>query len=352
MRFELVRNLKGDEILGKTLFDEYGKVLLPSGAKLNIPYINRIKQSGFYYIYIEDKELDDIKEDKKIHELKQSTIEKLPSIFTSIMQGDVDTIKESFKIVGSLAEYIAEEGDVNTNLYEISKYDNYTYIHCVDTAIMSIFLGRSLNLKKEELTELGISAILHDIGKIKISNGIINKKEPLTEEEFEEIKNHPAYGYEILKEAGVNNKNILRAVAEHHERIDGQGYPNGISGDKISYYAKIISVCDVFTALSANRSYRERFNPNEAYEYIISNASIMFESNIVQKFKENFYIYPLGCCVKLSNGVEGYVVKQNKYFPDRPIVRVKYDHITKEKITNYEIDLLTTYNTIIESLVY
>ncbi|NMM61989.1 HD-GYP domain-containing protein [Clostridium sp. P21] len=352
MRFELVRNLKGDEILGKTLFDGYGKVLLPSGTKLNTPYINRIKQSGFYYIYIEDKELDDIKEDKKIDQLKQSTIERLPNVFTNIMQGNKDTVEESFKIVEDLAGYIATEGDVNTNLYEISKYDNYTYIHCVDTAIMSIFLGRSLDLKIEDLTELGISAMLHDIGKIKISNEIINKKEPLTKQEFEEIKKHPVYGYRMLKEAGVDNKNILSAVVEHHERVNGKGYPLGISGDKVSDYAKIISVCDVFTALSANRSYRERYNPNEAYEYIISNGDIMFDTKIVEKFKENFFIYPLGCCVKLSNGIEGYVVKQNKYFPDRPVIRVNYDHITKEKINSYEIDLLTTFNTIIESLVY
>ncbi len=352
MRFELVRNLKGDEILGKTLFDGYGKVLLPSGTKLNISYINRIKQSGFYYIYIEDKELDDIKEDKKIDELKQSTIERLPGMFTSLMQGDGNTVKESFKMIEDLATYIAEEGDVNTNLYEINKHDNYTYIHCVDTGIMSIFLGRSLDLKIEELTELGVSAILHDIGKIKIPNEIINKKDTLTEMEFEEIKKHPVYGYRILKEAGISNKNILSAVVEHHERIDGKGYPLGIDKSKICTYAKIISVCDVFTALSANRAYRERFNPNEAYEYIISNSNIMFDSKIVEKFKENFSIYPLGCCVKLSNGIEGYVVKQNKCFPDRPVIRVKYDYITKEKIPSYEIDLLITFNATIESLVY
>ncbi len=351
MRFELVRNLEGDEILGKTLFDGYGKVLLPSGTKLNVPYINRIKQNGFYYIYIEDKELDDVKEDEKIGNLKQSTIERLPDMFLRIIQGDKGTLKESFHMIKDLAAYIAEEGDINTNLFEISKFDNYTYVHCVDTGIMSIFLGCSLGLKLEELTELGIGAILHDIGKTKISNEIINKRAHLNEAEFEEIKKHTIYGYRALKEAGIDNKNILSAVLQHHERIDGKGYPLGLNGDKISKYAKIISVCDVFTALSANRSYRERFNPNEAYEYIISNINVMFDSEIVEKFKENFYIYPLGCCVKLSNGIEGYVIKQNKCFPDRPIIRVKYDSVTKEKIHSYEIDLLKTVNVIIESIV-
>ncbi|MDW8801902.1 HD-GYP domain-containing protein [Clostridium sp. A1-XYC3] len=351
MRFELVRNLKGNEILAKSLFDGYGRVLLPSGTKLNISYINRIRQSGFYYIYIEDKDLEDIKYDRNIENLKQTTLKRLPNMFHSIIDGNRTKIEESLRVIEELTSYIIEEGDINTNLYEVIKYDNYTYVHSIDTGIMSIFLAKMLNLKISSIKEIGISSILHDIGKIVVPSEIINKKGRFTKEEFEEVKKHPVYGYRILKNAGIKNNNILAGVIEHHERVDGTGYPFGVKGGNINQHAKIISLCDVFTAISADRCYRSRFKPNEAYEYILCNVNTMFDRDIVTKFKENFYIYPLGVCVRLSNGVEGYVVRQNKSLPDRPVVRVNYNSATGERIPYHDINLLSAINVTIDSIV-
>lgn len=350
MRFELVRNLKGDEILAKNLFDGYGKILLPVGTILNKPYINRIKQSGYCYIYIEDEALDDIKYDNNVESLKQETIQRLPNMFQSIIEGKGDSLKDSLKTINDLTEYIIKEVDINTNLYEISKYDHYTYIHCVDTGIMALILGRALNLDVCVLKELGVSSILHDIGKIMVPEEFINKKGPLKKEEFEEVKKHTVYGYKILKNAGVISNYILEGVLQHHERVDGKGYPLGVKGDKINNFAKIISLCDVFTAISANRSYRNRFSPNEAYEYILSNVNVMFDEEVVYNFKNNFYIYPLGVRVKLSNKIEGYVIRQNKSFPDRPVIRVNGSDIGKSR-SYYDIDLLNTFNVIIDSVV-
>jgi len=350
MRFELVRNLKGDEVLAKDLFDGYGKVLLSVGTVLNVSHINRIKQNGYCYIYINDEDLDDIKYDNNVETLKQKTIRRLPNMFQSVIDGNREVLKESFKTIYDLTDYIIKEADINTNLYEISKYDDYTYIHCVDTGIMSIILGRALKLDEYDLKELGTSAILHDIGKIVVPQGLINKKGPLTTDEFEEVKKHTIYGYKILKSADMFSNNILEGVLEHHERVDGKGYPLGIKGDKINKFAKIISLCDVFTAISANRSYRTRFSPNEAYEYILSNVNSMFDEEIIDNFKKNFYIYPVGVRVRLSNKIEGYVIKQNKSFPDRPIIRVSNNDRNKRR-DSYDIDLLSTLNVTIDSIV-
>lgn len=350
MRFELVRNLKGDEVLAKNLFDGYGRIILSAGTVLNLPYINRMRQNGYCYIYIKDEQFDDVKYDSNIEELKQKTIRRLPNIFQNIIDGNRESLKEFLKTIDDLTDYIIEEEDINTNLYEISKYDEYTYIHCVDTGIMSIILGRDLNWSKTDLKELGISAILHDIGKIQVSEKLINKKGPLTKKEFEEVKKHAVYGYRILKNADIVSNNILEGVLQHHERVDGNGYPFGVKGDKINKFAKIISLCDVFTAISANRSYRKAFNPNEAYEYILANVNRMFDEEVVHSFRKNFYIYPLGVCVRLSNKVEGYVVKQNKSFPDRPIIRVTSNDRNVIKAF-YDIDLLDNVNITIDSVV-
>ncbi|MCH5138574.1 HD-GYP domain-containing protein [Clostridiaceae bacterium UIB06] len=350
MRFELVRNLKGEEVLAKNLFDGYGRIILSAGTILKLPYIEKMRRSGYCYIYIKDEQFEDVKYDSNIEDLKQKTIRRLPNIFQNIIDGNRESLKESLKTIDDLMDYIIEEADISTNLYEISKYDEYTYIHCVDTGIMSIILGRALNWSKADLKELGISSILHDIGKIEVSEKLINKKGPLTKEEFEEVKKHAAYGYRILKNADIVSDNILEGVLQHHERVDGNGYPLGIKGDKINKFAKIISLCDVFTAISANRSYRKAFNPNEAYEYILANVNRMFDEEVVYSFRKNFYIYPLGVCVRLSNKVEGYVIRQNKSFPDRPIIRVTSNDTNVIKAC-YDIDLLDNVNITIDSVV-
>lgn len=348
MRFELVRNLKGNEVLAKDLFDAYGKVLLSVGTVLNISQINRIRQNGYSYIYIKDENLDDIKYDNNVETLKQKTIRRLPNMFQSVINGNKESLKESFKTIYDLTDYIIKEADINTNLYEISKYDDYTYIHCVDTGIMSIILGRALKMNENDLKELGTSAMLHDIGKIVVPSELINKKGPLTPEEFEEVKKHTVYGYRILKSADMFSDNILEGVLEHHERVDGKGYPIGMKGDQINKFAKIISLCDVFTAISANRSYRSRFSPNEAYEFILSNVNSMFDEQIVDNFRKNFYIYPVGVRVRLSNKLEGYVIDQNTSFPDRPIIRVNNNYEGTKK-NFYDIDLLSNLTITIES---
>jgi len=238
-----------------------------------------------------------------------------------------------------MVENISKSDIINTNLYEINCYDDYTYVHCLDTAIMSIFLGKSINLGPNIMRTIGLSAILHDIGKTKISSSIINKKGKLTPEEYNIVKQHPKLGYDSLRESGLKDTGILYGVLYHHERYDGKGYPSGLKGRDINYIAKIISVCDVYTAIAANRSYRSRFSPNEAYEYILGGAGTFFDPVIITKFKETFSIYPIGCPVKLSNGITGNVLRQNKNFPDRPVIKAEKEDLYNSKFS-YEIDLL------------
>lgn len=351
MKINFVRNLEPGSVVAKDVLNGEGKILVKEGTELTRANINFLRRNMVLYIYIEDSALEDINTDPKLDKLKQNTLAQMPSIFFNISSGDYMKSKESVETVENLIDYMIENESLNTNVYEIRSFDNYTYIHCLDTAIMAAFMGISMNYKSSKIRDLCISALFHDIGKIKISNEIINKNGKLTDKEFKEIKKHPLYGKEIIKNSPFSTDEIIRGVYEHHERIDGEGYPQGLKGSEISKFGKIISICDVFTAVSANRSYRKRFSPNEAYELILSGAGTKFDEELVQKFRNLFYIYPLGACVKLSNGVEGYVVRQNKYFADRPVIRVIYDAETKLPIHTYEIDLLDNTDIIIESII-
>jgi HD-GYP domain-containing protein (c-di-GMP phosphodiesterase class II) len=351
MRLEFINRVKENDVLGKSILTNEGNVLLRSGIKLTNQYIKNLKKLGVLYVYIEDDRLDDIDvEDERLCKLKQHTMRNMNKIIKNLNNANKSEAKNSLRIVENLIEYIIESGDINRSLYDIKTYDNYTYVHCIDTGIMVTFLGESIGFSLDELIELGKGGILHDIGKTKIPSTIINKKGKLTEKEFLEIKNHPIYGKDILVKNMSISDIILNAVEQHHEKVDGSGYPYGLHGNQISKFGKAVCICDVYDAVSNDRIYRKKFKPNEAYELILGGSGSMFDKEMVVNFKETFAIYPLGSCVRLSNKVEGYVVRQNKGFPDRPVIRVLYDSETREPIQFYEIDLLQHLDIVIESI--
>jgi HD-GYP domain-containing protein (c-di-GMP phosphodiesterase class II) len=197
-----------------------------------------------------------------------------------------------------------------------------------------------MNLSRKEIENLTLSGILHDIGECNIDTKTISKKQILEEDDIGEMKKHPIYGADILRKKYFFDVNTILGVEQHHEKVDGTGYPFGITGDRINKYAKIISVCDTYDSISNDSVYKKKFKPNDAYEFILSQSGIAFDKEVVTQFKRVFSMYPMGSCVKLSNGIEGYIIKQNENFPDRPVIRVLYDSNTKEPIPFYEIDLL------------
>ncbi|MCY6484540.1 HD-GYP domain-containing protein [Clostridium aestuarii] len=352
MRLEFINRVKKKDVLGRSILTNDGSILLRAGVELTEQYIKKLKILGVLYVYIEDERLDDVAiEDERLDRIKQVTMKNMSKIVNGIHNFNKRETRDSLRVVENLIDYIIDCGDINKSLYDIQTYDNYTYMHCLDTGIMSAFLGMSMNFSESDLKDLGIGAILHDIGKTKISNKIINKQGKLTDEEFSEIKRHPIYGREIIEKNVRFSDFILKAIEQHHERIDGNGYPYGLAGNQISKFGKVVSICDVYDAVSNNRSYRKRFSPNDAYELILAGSGTIFDDNMVKSFKKTFAIYPLGCCVRLSNDIEGYVIKQNKGFPDRPIIRILYDSKTKKPVSFYEVDLIKYNHITIKSVV-
>ncbi|WP_040212269.1 HD-GYP domain-containing protein [Clostridium polynesiense] len=352
MRLEFINRVRPGEILAKSILTSDGKVLLNNGVKLTEVYISKLKELNIYYLYIEDDRLDDIEgEDSILNELKIEAVKNISNIYKRLsLHGPVD-IKETYKSMENLIDYIMSIDSISTNLMAIKTHDNYTYLHSVDTGILSGFLGKNLGMSKEDLVKLGMAAVLHDVGKIKIKSSILNKRTPLTSSEAGELKKHPEYGEEVLRSYSTIPSEVITGIKQHHERVDGNGYPRGLKKNAISKIAKIISICDVYDAVSRDRSYRKKFNPSDAYELILAGSGSIFDEKIVSAFKRTFSVYPLGTCLRLSNEVEGYVVRQNKNFPDRPVVRVLYNSKTKEPISFYEIDLLEHTDLVVMDIV-
>ncbi|HHV98170.1 MAG TPA: HD-GYP domain-containing protein [Clostridiaceae bacterium] len=227
--------------------------------------------------------------------------------------------------IGKIIDGLLSNRDIFQNLSELKNVDDYTFEHSINVCVLSLVIGICMDYSIDKLEEIGAGAILHDIGKLRISREILKKPSILTDDEFDEIKKHTIYGYQILKD----NSNISPVAAyialSHHERYDGSGYPMGLEGDNINKFARIVAVADVFDALFSDRVYRKKLHPREIIEYFTKTGSHYFDSEVVDKFVEMVIMYPTGTNVVLSTGERGVVVSNNRGFPLSPVVRIKCD---------------------------
>jgi HD-GYP domain-containing protein (c-di-GMP phosphodiesterase class II) len=175
-----------------------------------------------------------------------------------------EKIHEAKNSVGAMLNGVISNQITIASLIKVSSYDYYTYTHCVNVCVYSAGLGKEIGLSPKEIELLGAGGIMHDLGKAKVDIDIVNKPGRLTDEEFTEMKRHPVYGYEILKDQFENDEIILTSVRHHHEKMNGSGYPDGIKGDNLSLYARIVAVCDIFDALTTKRSYKPALSTFEA----------------------------------------------------------------------------------------
>lgn len=352
MRYIGINRAKPGDILGQAIYNSDGNIMLREGVVLTERFINKLKSVGATYIYIDDNRLDEIEmQDPKFIQIKSDMMQSLSKSLNKLDSSDtVPKLESTIDIVGNVVEYLLQNKQINAaHLMEIKTYDNYTYVHSLNTSVIAIFFGVQMDLSKSELMDLGTGCLLHDIGKTKIPKTILNKPDRLTKEEFDVMKKHPKFGYEVIQKLRYINERAKKIVIEHHERIDGSGYPTGCKGDEISLFGKIASISDVYDAIISDRIYRKGVSGSEAYEFILGGAGTLFDWNLVNIFKNHFSIYQPGSCVQLSNGVEAFVVKENKGFPDRPVVRVLYDKENNE-IEPYDIDLVVKLDICIEGV--
>ena len=198
--------------------------------------------------------------------------------------------------------------------------NNYIYAHSVRTTIIAMIIGKYLKLPTHKLIELGVAALLHDIGMISIPEEIYLSSRTLTDEERKIIRNHPVYGYKILDTYNFSPA-VKMAALEHHEREDGSGYPQKLPKEKISLYGRIIAVACSFEAISAKRIYKESVDPHSGIIKILKNK-VQYYDEAVQALVNALSIYPIGLYVLLSDGKRGLVVDVNMYDPRYPILQL------------------------------
>lgn len=317
--------------------------LLYEGEILNQNYINKILYYNIPGIYIEGKTVKSktVKPylDKRVEDKSLSEIVDIFSKFKE-KDGKIDStaVDQISEIIYELTAEILPQKGLAHNIIEFKNYDDYTYQHCLNVAILNISTGVTLGLDEHMLYELGICGILHDIGKMLIPIEIINKPGKLTSEEFEIIKMHPMNAVNQLRD--IVSHEVLKGIESHHEKLNGSGYPYRIIGEGIPLYGKITAICDVYDALTSDRSYRRTCFPGEVIEYMMGSVDTLFDYEVLKNFLKSIVAYPVGTFVKLSNGIIGIVVKNYHENILRPVVRI----INPDDSYGENIDLLHNRN--------
>lgn len=341
MRFVPVNCIREGSIVGKQLLGKNGEILLNVGTVMQSSYIEKIKQHGYNGIYIEDDLSKDIEIAGLISdELKYKIIFGLKNAYLTL-EKEKKLSNNVFEKLNSLANSVLEEllsnKELIINMVDIKMFDEYTYFHSVNVLLLSIVIGISLNLDKNLLYNLALSSLLHDIGKVFVDKEILNKCGRLTQKELEIIKTHPYKGYEYLKSTNDFPAAVYIGILQHHEKYNGAGYPMALAGNNISLFGRIISIADVYDAMTSDRPYRKALLPSDVIEYIMGGSGTLFDKEIVEYFVERICPYPNGTCVRLSNNSIALVVENYRDCCLRPKVRVIMEN--GETIEPYTLDL-------------
>ena len=235
----------------------------------------------------------------QVQEVYQRITENNPS------RDGIDTLSREAK---NLAAEVLRSPQILLCLGRVRDADEYTYIHSLNVALLSGYLANILHPGDRELVEImTFGGLLHDLGKARVSQEVLNKPGKLTPEEFEMMKNHSIQGMILAVASGVEDKRILSIIRNHHERWSGDGYPDGLKENRISFHARIASVADVFDALTAKRVYKDPIRSREAVTMIIESSGKSFDSAIVRALLVSVGLYPPGTVVELSDGSVGVV---------------------------------------------
>jgi putative nucleotidyltransferase with HDIG domain len=232
------------------------------------------------------------------------------SLFEEARLGNAINTNECKPLVDDIVASVDRNADALISLCRLKTADEYTYMHSVSVCALMVSLGRRLGLDEATCRDAGMAGLLHDLGKAAVPQEIINKPDKLTDEEFTIIKSHPVKGHEMLLEGGIDNERVLDVCRHHHERMDGAGYPDKLTADKISLIARMSAVCDVYDAVTSDRPYKSGWDPAEAVAKMASWQG-HFDTPVLQTFVKTIGIYPVGSLVRMASGKLGVVVEQN-----------------------------------------
>ncbi|MGA2140820.1 MAG: HD-GYP domain-containing protein [Brevinematales bacterium] len=322
-----VNFLREGVLLCGIVYDETGNMLWPARKTITAGFISRLKDRGIKNIFYSAPRFKDAFNKPPIisEETKIFALDTIEEIGHQVRYGKLKDLNAARRTVERFLGEIKSHPENFLNLMVLKDYDSYTFYHSINVGLLSVFLTKKLGFNDIFALDVGLGGFLHDIGKILVPSKIVNKNGTLTAEEFKEMKKHPIYGYNLIREDTTLSNYIKKTIIYHHEKWDGNGYPIGLKDEAIGNFAGIVSVCDVYDALTTERPYKQAYCVNDALIYIMRNTMKHFNPYVSQRFVNELSkmfelgsYYPVGSYVYLNTGEVGYIINKDDEYTMRP----------------------------------
>lgn len=335
-----INDISPGTFIAKDIYNSCGTMLVSKGTVIMDRFIKQLEDTGITELFVEDASFESVEKnscddsglfDKEQQKLPingiinektriqaQMQVKKIMVRYSAHSHVNIDKI---YKIVENIIEQLLSRSEIILTLSQLRSIDDYTYEHSVNVSVLSLIVGIDMSLGKEALGNLGTGAMLHDIGKAVIPDSVLKKPSKLTSSEFNEIKKHSEYGYEILSKIGLPEEAALIAL-HHHEKYDGSGYPMKLKGNEIPLYSRIVAIADVYDAISNDRVYKRKFSPDKVFRQIAQLGNTHFDPEVMGKFVSHLTLYPNGSGVILNTNHKGIIIGQNRFLPQSPVVRI------------------------------
>ncbi len=331
--------------------------IYPAGTFANVAVIEKLKQSGIETVniitpgggdrYAEEWVSELIRE---FNDVKEATLAIKSDFIDKVALGDTPKAAETEKTLTIIMNDLIADPDILFKLAGMRMMDNYLYAHAVNTAVLALLIGMKHGLANFELEELGAAALMADIGMTVIPPSVYSHDGPLTPEDRKVVSDHADLGAAILKKNPDTKESIINAVYSHHERMDGGGYPEGVKGNMISLFGRIVAVADVYAAIREPRAHREQSPPRRALKALTADRG--FDPAILRTVLSTLSIFPVQSIIRLNNNYTGTVVGVTENNPFRPIIKLTKD-AAGNNIEPLRIDLAypNNYSLFIEEVI-
>jgi putative nucleotidyltransferase with HDIG domain len=322
----LYQCIPGD-IIAQDIYDDHGYFVLSQNTTVNEYVLNRLSMFKVRQVSIYESQEDSKEQvyNRNLAEFRKEygeNVDTAKQMINDLAAGRKLDYQKVEHLTGSIYGKTGHNRILLDCMNEVKSIDHYTYTHCINVSLYAMLLARWLGLEAEDTRKVVQAGILHDIGKSQVPPEILNKKGSLLPEEFDEMKRHASIGYDITLSIPQISDEVRLGVLMHHEREDGSGYPLGMKGHEIAFYAKIISVADVYDALTSERVYKKRITPFDTFMELEKIGYGFFDTKVMLTFLANIAEYYIGSKVRMSNGQLGKVVFVAPRQASTPIVEV------------------------------